>query len=315
MSNHSTEKRNHHKSLLVSEAFATSFPFKCAVGDGVCVSSYYRACVEAHRRANSWWYQSIVDFTHATDVVAWKGNTQHLLYLDNPKAGSTSTRSWLKKQGFWGWKTMSSNLTQNFIDRAFVFSIVRDPVKKFESGVREAHAQDQRLRKYSADELLDFVLAKESGWKKSLKNRTRVREATWQNKHLQANAWRLSAHSDCMPPFRCSHSADYGISHGILNISFLIKLEDVHAAFPNMMQVAPAVFSMRQNVSTVASKFQKQNQKHPKVGHWNAEPGAEPEPVRQQQLSERGIQKLECSNIYGPEFECLGYRRSTACDF
>jgi len=268
MSNHSTEKHNHHKSLLVSEAFATSFPFKCAVGDGVCVSSYYRACVEAHRRANSWWYQSIVDFTHATDVLAWKGNTQHLLWLDNPKAGSTSTRSWLKEHGFGGWHPQSSNLTQSFIDRAFVFSIVRDPVKKFESGVREAHAQDKRLRKYSADELLDFVLAKESGWKKSLKNLTREHAATWQNKHLQANAWRLSAHSDCMPR-GCSHSADYGISHGILNISFLIKLEDVHAAFPNMMQVAPAVFSMRQKVSTVASKdskFQKQNQKHAKVG-------------------------------------------------
>ena len=41
---------------------------------------------------------------------------------------------------------------------ASVFSFVRDPVAKFESGVRQAKAHNRKLVKYNADQLLDMVL-------------------------------------------------------------------------------------------------------------------------------------------------------------
>ena len=44
------------------------------------------------------------------------------------------------------------------IRKVFKFSIVRDPVAKFESGVHEARRQNSRLRNTSADEMLDLQL-------------------------------------------------------------------------------------------------------------------------------------------------------------
>jgi len=44
----------------------------------------------------------------------------------------------------------------------FKFSFVRDPVAKFESGVRQAWFQDEKLKPFTADELLDLQLSKQN---------------------------------------------------------------------------------------------------------------------------------------------------------
>ena len=63
---------------------------------------------------------------------------------------------------------------------AFVFSFVRDPVAKFESGCRQAWFQNEKLqRAYSSvDEMLDAQLALPPG--------------KWLNEHLQPSTWRLT---------------------------------------------------------------------------------------------------------------------------
>mmetsp|Transcript_53875 Transcript_53875/g.89446 ORF Transcript_53875/g.89446 Transcript_53875/m.89446 type:complete len:315 (+) Transcript_53875:56-1000(+) len=76
------------------------------------------------------------------------------------------------------WRTTTRCLALGEFADYFVFSFVRDPVTKFESGVRQAWHQDHRLRHLSADELLHRQLAKPEG--------------VWMNEHLQSNNWRLS---------------------------------------------------------------------------------------------------------------------------
>ena len=100
------------------------------------------------------------------------------VFFDNVKAGSSTVRQRLENvlQVNWGSSDITSgNQSRCFIKRGglrmtskcmtsmaaakyFKFGIARDPVDKFESGVRQAWHQDIHLREFTADALLLFQL-------------------------------------------------------------------------------------------------------------------------------------------------------------
>lgn len=129
------------------------------------------------------------------------------MYVDNVKAGSTYVRSMLWKalnETWWmqrgvtshsciksahrGWRLRMTTGCFNHSDE-FVWSIVRDPVAKFESGVREARVQDRHLEGLTADQILDMQLSQEK----------------WLNEHLQPSTYRLGAFSSDGRPVRYSY--------------------------------------------------------------------------------------------------------------
>ena len=124
------------------------------------------------------------DESHATDVV--HSDEFGILFVDNVKAGSTMMRQKFQKILGISWytgrtrtdRTRTDEISEESLADLFVFSIVRDPVEKFQSGVRQAWFQDEKLANFSADELLDKQLSSKR----------------WINEHLQPSTWRLTGH-------------------------------------------------------------------------------------------------------------------------
>ena len=71
----------------------------------------------------------------------------------------------------------------------FFFSFVRDPVTKFESGVRELWVRSPTVRHHSADQMLHLVLRKTAA--KRWGDNFPV-HSSWTDQHLEPNWWRLS---------------------------------------------------------------------------------------------------------------------------
>ena len=150
---------------------------------------------------------------HSTDIVY---SPEHgFAYYDNVKAGSSTIRKKLQRGLQANWYVHSPDKIEQMVAKsklltgvdahaikrqakqrtkstafrfphgisdpnAFVFSFVRDPVAKFESGCRQAWFQNPDLEHAysSADEVLDAQLALPPG--------------KWLNEHLQPSTWRLT---------------------------------------------------------------------------------------------------------------------------
>lgn len=137
---------------------------------------------------------------HMTDVII--SDVYRVVYVDNVKAASTTIREILAEQLSASWACEGSLLasgcchfrlprtTTKCLNTAsmkyLAFSFVRDPVAKFESGVREARAQYPAWVNKSADEVLRLQLD--------------APEDVWLNEHLQSSAWRLSGTTDTQRP-------------------------------------------------------------------------------------------------------------------
>lgn len=103
--------------------------------------------------------------------------------------------------------------TLTFIEGALTgftnFSFVRDPVQKFESGVREAQTQQASLwENVTADEMLDL----------QLKN---CMPGNWINEHLQPSSYRLSGYSRDRP----------------VNLNFVGKLENMESDWATLVNI------------------------------------------------------------------------------
>lgn len=93
-------------------------------------------------------------------------------------------------------RTTTQCLTPNR-ESYFVFSFVRHPVRKFESGVRQAWFVNKALRRLSADEMLLQQL------KANLKVPQPQRfGGPWMNEHLQSNSFRLTGFTSREKPVR-----------------------------------------------------------------------------------------------------------------
>ena len=111
---------------------------------------------------------------HFTDVLASKRH--RFFFVDNVKSGSSTIRKSVNEILGFSWNTRqpighrhahdrynSGNFLSSEVRHLFVFSIVRDPVAKFESGVRQAMAEDPSLRRYTADQILSSQIAAYDG--------------------------------------------------------------------------------------------------------------------------------------------------------
>jgi len=177
--------------LQVGQAFGAMLP-KIANASGYDTAVRWNACPA--------WAKSV---RHKIDVVA--SSHHQLLFLDNVKAGSSSIRALLADVLGTGWgghgpckqgnlnltlrhrspsgicgRTSSMDLLQEDVSSFFKFSFVRDPLAKFESGVRQYWSMDKRAAKLTADQIL----------MKQLK----LPKGQWLNEHLESSSWRLSAH-------------------------------------------------------------------------------------------------------------------------
>jgi len=145
---------------------------------------------------------------HYTDSVASK--RYNFLYFDNVKAASSSIRYMLSKFLKIDWQhtdiegarpTGQRFSSKDFNDTThmFKFSVVRDPIAKFESGVRQARFQNSKyFANMTADEILKDVMAK----------------GYFTNEHLQPSSFRLSAYDASTPP-------------SMHNLDFIGKVEDI----------------------------------------------------------------------------------------
>ena len=111
---------------------------------------------------------------HASDIVI--SEVAKAVYVVNLKAASSSIESWLvdraaaaftcvppynlspRNQTCCNWKDGKGRLTTRCLRSKhrnyFIFTFVREPIAKFEAGVRQAWTSNPKLRRYSADELL-----------------------------------------------------------------------------------------------------------------------------------------------------------------
>ena len=138
------------------------------------------------------------------------------VYVTNVKAASTAITTWLlthararsacdRPKSNMSLEELSSSccawpngngvlttrcLTAEQLRSYFVFSFVRDPIAKFEAGVRQTWVMNGRHRRYSADQLLHMVLRATSGhpWDAS----SFPRERQWLDEHFEPSWWRLS---------------------------------------------------------------------------------------------------------------------------
>jgi len=152
---------------------------------------------------------------HWTDSIA--SSERRTLYVTNVKSGSMSIRHkfFMLRAGFFTSPLPVSNIDAKYQcgrmstgvwssediykERLQVFSWVRDPVKKFESGVRQAWFHDGSLENITADAMLDMVLGDGTvpQGNTPVKNcgRTHNLEFGWVNEHLQPSSWRLTGES------------------------------------------------------------------------------------------------------------------------
>lgn len=132
---------------------------------------------------------------HFIDTLA--SSSHRFFYVDNVKAASSSVQLMVsnalnltmnatdmphaRQTGRCCGRPSSGDFSLEDVSSTFRFSVVRDPVKKFQSGVVEAWAHNSAMTNFTADELLDKTLAHFSEMQK------------FPNEHLQPSSWRLSS--------------------------------------------------------------------------------------------------------------------------
>lgn len=153
---------------------------------------------------------------HWTDSIA--SDERNTLYVTNVKAGSMSIRQkfFILRAGFftsplpvansdarYQCNRMSTGVWNSediYKNDMTIFSWVRDPVKKFESGVRQAWFHDGSLTNITADDMLDMVLGDGTlpKYSEPVKNcgKTHNLEYGWVNEHLQPSSWRITGETN-----------------------------------------------------------------------------------------------------------------------
>jgi len=191
---------------------------------------------------NTTWASSV---SHIIDIVP---SCRHrFVYVDNVKAASSTIRASLKRympkdadhwdqnpERYTGrlktnslpWTSSSDAYPTPTNVTPFVWSLVREPIEKFESGVRQARWQNKRLENLTSDEMLYLQLKKS-------------KEGSFINEHLMPSTWRLTGRDK---------------NDKIVNMDFIGAIETIDVDFPyaasNFHDITPAQykgFSTKQN--------------------------------------------------------------------
>lgn len=240
---------------------------------------------------------------HWTDAV---GTTARgIVFVENVKAGSSSIRRKLgmlsagvyteeipvkNKDARYQCDRMSTGVwdAQDIYDLGLsVFSWVRDPVEKFESGVRQAWYHDpDNMLKYSADDMLDLILnaplEKTNTPPEKHCGEPFNQEYGWLNEHLQPSSWRLTGETN---------------DRQHLNFDFIGKLETFDRDWNEMLKRINLEPSENYMVPILTDMWTK-NKK---------------EPVDRSRLSPDSIRKMCNSQRYGREWDCFDYDLPKVC--
>lgn len=239
---------------------------------------------------------------HSTNCMSSK--KFKLLFVDNVKAGSTTVQAKLKNglglQWFGGLpestvpnckvshlKRMGTKCVraEEALDR-FVFSYSRDPVSKFESGVRQAWAQHpESFSNISADELLDTLLDEDIT---SASIKSRGMTGMFLNEHLQPTTYRLSG----------------GFANGSRpHFNFIGELASFDADWE---------YIVRQGFVDSLTTSQIKNLLKP-AGHSNHRDSHISKHGKASTLSDDSVRRMCRSKLYREEWRCLGYDLPDVC--
>jgi len=279
-------------------------------GQGVAIPAKIAASPGSHRAelfnncTSAGVYRAFNLAAHGTDARA--SRRHRFLYVDNVKAGSSSvnaalnlmmdgndsfpTNTYTRYMGDSRDKSRftTKDLTSWEASRLFKFSIVRDPVAKFESGVRQAWfrgikgSADGMLRRQLSKTFAEHAhqLAQPIGKSKKDPNNF------WVDEHLQPSGWRLSGSLN---------------DTTTMSFDFIGSLEIFSSDWQYVVNRGMHQLSIEErNVLLVP-------------GHENAKAEFMNKYNESSKLSEEGIRMMCSSEIYRHEWECFGYPLPSAC--
>jgi hypothetical protein len=228
-------------------------------------------------------------FPHSIDTVF---SSEHgFAFLDNVKAASTTVRQKLTKILNASWtipgtkhvppsrrRYKSTHYKLEQFAQVFVFAIVRDPVKKFESGVRQARsvAAYDKLKYLTMDEILDQQI--EQGH-------------LWVNEHLQPSTWRLGGWAGKGGEVKNSRAVP---------LDFIGSVENFDVDFETI------VSRLKHVTDEEVQRLVAHEVKNAKNSSVSADVDVLTATARSQ-LSPAAIQRMCKSELYCDEWRCTGY--------
>ncbi len=266
--------------------------------------------------------------SHATDVVAHRADSKGagFLYVDIVKAASSTIRAELSRMYNASFRAARSARLEGLRNatghcsalrrtgrragtdcwsgaqvRAFfslVWSFVRDPADKFESGVRQMWSQVPRTKaRYpTADDALDATLASYAKFTNASEGKPRPSYIHWPNEHVQPSLYRLSG--------RLSGGGQIWE-----HIEFIGATETFDKDWEGIVtRISPG--------RPAATRVEPRNtrSKPPPAPSGSASQAASPvRGAHLGQLSAEGVRKLCASELFAREYECFGYPWPPEC--
>ena len=177
-------------------------------------------------------------------------------------------------------RTSTSCVTASEAARYFRWAIVREPVSKFESGVRQIWFQEgpeSPNAQLSADELLDKQLRRKVG--------------SWINEHAQSNTWRLTGRTR-------------GVGARALPLSFVGKIEHLAADWPAVVDEIVRRSNRPQLRAALLRPLHHGNQRSTMTNERTGKSSV---------LSAAAIRRMCASRHYGGEWVAFDYPMPAAC--
>jgi hypothetical protein len=170
----------------------------------------------------------------------------------------------------------SADYTIQQFAELFVFAIARDPVDKFESGVRQARSVQagHKLNHYTMDDIMDLQIKRG--------------HHSWVNEHVQPSTWRIGARAGAKA------------RGGSIQVDFIGTVENFDADFERIV-------SQFKNISSEQSKLLLAHYSANAVKKKPKPPPADLDSTAHAHLSPLGIQRMCKSEVYGDEWRCMGY--------
>ena len=272
----------------------------------------WRSTLSTHPPASNGADQGVAVAGHVHKIDVAYSKERRFVFMDNVKAGSSTIRAHLESAINVTWcgkpkhptshhvrqigcqpRTKTAEFTLEELNAAFVFSFARDPVTKFESGVRQVWATHSKLKQYTADQILDMQLqssnrvAGKSG-----------KSPKWWNEHLQPTTWRLSgwaSENDAARKKYLGAKNPQRWDGGPVDLNFIGALETFTDDWAEVVQHL---------TTNQAAKESEQRQLLQPLPAGSSNSRGE---RNRSKLSPSAIQRMCKSPLYKDEWGCLGY--------
>ena len=182
-----------------------------------------------------------------------------------------------RRRGCGRGRTTTACVTEAQANATLRWAVVRDPIQKLESGVRQVWERPGHNRFLSADELVRKQLALEEG--------------KFVDEHFEPNAWRLSGR----------------LADGrALRLDYVVKLEELDEAWPELaaLLVRGARGSRQKTLATLAAPFADRRNHHAAINRRTH---------KSSRLSPAMVARLCDSPHFADEWACFDYPRPAVC--